>query len=575
MDPDTSETQTVATRLVGAARRAAPASYELGDVLGMGGMGEVLEARDLEIGRSVALKRLALSADDEAVARFLREAKIQARLDHPAIVPVYEIGRDADGNPYFTMKRLAGTTLHRLLGTASLQRVLRAFVDVCLAVGFAHERKVVHRDLKPANIMLGDYGEVYVLDWGVAHVLAEPAARALVSGPIDAQTREDNASGTPGYMAPEQVRGESVGPAADVYALGAILFEVLAGAALHPGDPDAARDDTLATPVRSPAAAAPARAIAPELDAACIAALAADAAARPTARALGEQVQCYLDGDRDVDSRRRLAAEHLGLARAALGGGDRAGAMFHAGRAFALDRDSTDSGAILATLVLEPPRELPAALTAQLADSDRELAARQARSGTLALAAYFLYVPFMLWIGIRDWAVVASVLGFIALWMGFATWRAHARKSVQAVTLAANVVLMTLLARMFGPVLVVPGLIVSFCVVSTQQVELIDHPWYVVLAGLAALGLPIALEQLGVVAPTWWIDHGDVVIRSAALVFDGRAAAWLIVLCNVGCVVVVTLFTREIAAQRRDAQRRLEVHAWHLRQLLPRDVLAR
>jgi serine/threonine-protein kinase len=424
--------------------------------------------------------------------------------------------------------------------------------------------------------MLGDYGEVYVLDWGVAHVLAEPPGpRALVSSPHDAQLQPPDASGTPGYMAPEQVRGEPVETAADVYALGCILFEILAGVPLHPRDADAAAESTLATPVRSPTALAPQRAIAPELEAACVAALAPDAASRPTARALGDQVQRYLDGDRDVENRRRLATEHVVLARAALARDDRGDAMFHAGRAFALDRDSADAGAILTTLVFEPPHELPPALATQLADGDRELAARQARSGTWALAAYFLYVPFMLWIGIRDWVVVGGALGFIAAWMAFAIWSVHGRRNTLVVTLVANVILMTLLARMFGPVLVVPALIVSFCVVTTQQVELIDHPWRVVVAGLAALALPIALERLGVVAPTWWVDHGDVIVRSAALDFDTAAAAWMIVLCNVGCIVVVTLFTREIAAQRRDAQRKLEVHAWHLRQLLPRDVRAR
>src|SRR5262249_42189777 len=131
------------------------AGYEVRELLGRGGMGEVLLAYDDAIGRDIAIKRMRRAdASDEAEGRFLPEAKIQARLQHPAIVPVHELGRAADGRPYFTMKRLAGVTLEELRG-GPLQRLLRAFVDVCLAIEFAHERGVIHRDIKPTNIMLG------------------------------------------------------------------------------------------------------------------------------------------------------------------------------------------------------------------------------------------------------------------------------------------------------------------------------------------------------------------------------------------------------------------------------------
>src|ERR1700733_12360537 len=133
------------------------AGYELGDVIGRGGVGEVIAAHDLRIERGVAIKRMRTEQPSpEAAARFLREAKIQARLDHPAIVPVHELGTDPEGRPYFTMKRLAGTTLaQRLALHEPIQPLLRALVDVCFAVELAHTRHVVHRDLKPSNIMLG------------------------------------------------------------------------------------------------------------------------------------------------------------------------------------------------------------------------------------------------------------------------------------------------------------------------------------------------------------------------------------------------------------------------------------
>ncbi len=147
--------------------------YQLGEVIGRGGMGEVIAAVDQSLGREVALKRMRHSdPTGDAVSRFVREAKVQALLDHPAIVPVHELGEDSDGNPYFTMKRLTGTTLQEALeANKPTQPLLRALVDVCFAIQLAHERDIVHRDLKPTNVMLGNYGDVYVIDWGVARML--------------------------------------------------------------------------------------------------------------------------------------------------------------------------------------------------------------------------------------------------------------------------------------------------------------------------------------------------------------------------------------------------------------------
>src|SRR5262245_34306447 len=138
-----------------------PARYVLGAPLGVGGMGEVILATDNQIGRDVAIKRMRVPPSSAAVARFVREAKVQGRLDHPAIVPVHDLGNDDEGKPFFVMKRLTGTTLAEIIAKKSLsrQKLLRAFADVCLAIEFAHSRGVIHRDLKPANIMLGDFGE--------------------------------------------------------------------------------------------------------------------------------------------------------------------------------------------------------------------------------------------------------------------------------------------------------------------------------------------------------------------------------------------------------------------------------
>jgi serine/threonine-protein kinase len=160
--------------------------YRLGAAIAQGGMGEILSAADAQIGqREVAVKRMKeRDPSPHQMTRFFREATIQGRLDHPAIVPVHELGVDADGRPFFVMKKLAGTTLtQRIAEDHPRQRLLRAFADVCLAIEFAHQRGVVHRDIKPDNIVLGDFGEVYVLDWGVARVLNEPETPERASRP--------------------------------------------------------------------------------------------------------------------------------------------------------------------------------------------------------------------------------------------------------------------------------------------------------------------------------------------------------------------------------------------------------
>ncbi|MGE5186546.1 MAG: serine/threonine-protein kinase, partial [Acidobacteriota bacterium] len=241
MDNDDTVVAT-ATPATGTSTSTPPASlarYRLEGVIGRGGMGEVVAARDEQIGRSVAIKRRRVQgAAPEVIARFLREARIQGRLDHPAIVPVHEL-HDAGGEPFFVMKQLAGKTLADVIAERPRSVLLRAFVDVCLAIEFAHTRGVVHRDLKPANIMVGDFGEVYVLDWGIARVAGDDAGRGSFA---DIDTIEGGATaagqllGTPGYMSPEQIRGEDVDARSDVYALGCVLFEALVGRPPFVGD---------------------------------------------------------------------------------------------------------------------------------------------------------------------------------------------------------------------------------------------------------------------------------------------------------------------------------------------------
>jgi serine/threonine protein kinase len=213
-----------------------------------GGIGAVWVARDEELGREVALKELRdeQAGSPAALARFLGEARVTGQLEHPGIVPVYELA-GAAGRPFYTMRLLRGRTLgeaaaayHRArqegrAGPLDLRQLLTAFVGVCNAVAYAHSRGVLHRDLKPHNVVLGDFGEAVVLDWGLAKVLGDadggPGGAPVQPAAVADQTAQGQVLGTPAYMAPEQAEGrlDQIDRRTDVYGLGAVLYEVLTG----------------------------------------------------------------------------------------------------------------------------------------------------------------------------------------------------------------------------------------------------------------------------------------------------------------------------------------------------------
>jgi serine/threonine-protein kinase len=222
-----------------------------------GGLGEVFVALDEDLHREVALKEIQAGCADDPVSRqrFVREAEITGRLEHPGVVPVYGLGTYADGRPFYAMRFIKGDSLkdaiqkyHQAdhLGrdaaerALALRQLLGRFVDVCNAVAYAHSRGVLHRDLKPGNIMLGPYGETLVVDWGLAKPLGRAESESTGEGTLRPQagsgstlTQAGSALGTPEYMSPEQAAGEmaKLGPASDVYALGATLYALLTGQA--------------------------------------------------------------------------------------------------------------------------------------------------------------------------------------------------------------------------------------------------------------------------------------------------------------------------------------------------------
>ncbi len=316
-----------------------PPRYRLGARLGAGGHGAVWAATDTLLGRPVAIKALHPSLGASTVVRrsFLAEAHVTARLDHPGIVAVHDRGELSGGRLWFAMKRVEGETfrtviaaLHTRARTGSwddtgegwtLHRAVDVLARVADAVAYAHSKRILHRDLKPSNLMVGAFGAVYVMDWGLARLLdaaAPPPRSALpASGDGDGRhTRAGGALGTPAYMSPEQARGdlEALGPPSDVYSLGCVLFELLSGRAPFQGDALSILRQVLTGPVpRVEAAVARGHApLPPALVALCDQATELRPDDRPPdAGAFGQALRDWLDGR----ARRARAMDRVQAAR--------------------------------------------------------------------------------------------------------------------------------------------------------------------------------------------------------------------------------------------------------------------
>jgi WD40 repeat protein len=278
-----------------------------------GGLGRIVEATDKRLKRVVALKELRRHTP-EAAARFVREALVTARLQHPGIVPIYEAGRWPDGEPFYAMKLVSGTSLaDAITAGANLDErlaLLPRVTAVADTIAYAHVQRVIHRDLKPHNVMCGDFGETVVIDWGLAKDLAapeEPEAKAPSGQESGSdQTVEGTVMGTPAYMPPEQARGEAVDERADVYAIGALLYHVLAGVAPYRAS---AEQGVLAGP--PPALETVVVGVPRDLVAIVTKAMAREPSARyPSAREMAEDLRRFQMGNL-VSVREYTAAERL------------------------------------------------------------------------------------------------------------------------------------------------------------------------------------------------------------------------------------------------------------------------
>jgi serine/threonine-protein kinase len=477
------------------------------------------------------------------------------------------------------------------------RRLLAAFQSVCLAVEFAHQRGVVHRDLKPANVMLGEFGEVIVLDWGLAKLLEQgPIARAPVGGFVEETRSRDTTGvgevlGSPGYMSPEQaVDSQSVGSASDIFALGAILFEILTMHRLVTGEGNVAvTRNTIAGDYdarltkRFPELDLP-----PELEAICVRATDLDPAKRhERARDLADAVGSYLEGDRDVARRRSMADGHT---RAAIGAlaesvashsqeearAARARAIREVNHALAIDAQSQIALRTMMKIMTEVPSVIaPEAELAVRASEDRALRTA-ARRGSFAYLAVAVNLGMMSLLGVVSWAGLGVAC---ACFLGAAAVTAVAARESSELPVRRVIAAVILLSScgiaassvLFGPLVYVPSVAAANVVVFAAGVGR-RYRFVALVCGLAAILVPLALELGGVVSPGWVFHEGGITIVPRAVRFPPVLTETLLSLASLGTVLFPALLVGAERDARIKAERELVLQSQTLAEFVPAEA---
>ncbi len=586
-------------------------------IIAVGGMGELRRHRDALLEREVVVKSIRHDqrADERAQQRFVREARIQAGLQHPCIVPVYDAGNLDRRDAYFTMAHIGGKTLHQVLerlragdrkamSSFSRRQLLDAFCRVCLAVAFAHDRGVIHRDLKPENVMLGEYGEVYILDWGVAkrqeRRASGPSRRALDEADalphagrdddddepeIEALTVAGSTLGTLEYMAPEQYLGShSLDERSDVYALGAILYEILGELWFRhaPSRADLVRlvwRETL-----RPLDRARPEGASPELDAVWRKATATKPRDRfQSVRELHDAIVSHLDAEREIVRSREMA---LALARdAALeletAGGSpveaearRGRALRSLGRALAVDPSQAEALEALVNDLLEHPAEAAPEVESEILAAEHTIALRAFR---LSVVMYAVWLAFLmighLFMGVLSRAAMGSMGAVVLALLGYNLWASYRRRYERRHMMIMMVLgfgAISLTAAFLGPLVLLPSLATTMFAAFAVTMRS-DHRARGVAMALsaAAVLVPALLQLAGVLPGSYLFEDGKIVIVPHLVSLPAHLAPVLLTAIAVLTVLFANLGTAQVVGELSRSERAALTQAYRLRQLLP------
>jgi len=559
---------------------AATAQLKTGEIIAEGGMGVIRLAEQVALGRTVAVKTLKPGRKDPSAALdLLREAWVTGAVEHPNVVPVHYLGLDDDGNPLIVLKRIEGVEWNQLIEDADQVRArfgatdllawnLGILMQVCNALRFAHSRGIVHRDLKPANVMIGEFGEVYLLDWGIAVSLRDDG-----SGRLPLAAKQDEMAGTPCYMAPEMLArkdGPPLSERTDVYLAGAVLFDIVAGRPPHDGDtPLAVITSVLTSEPQLPPEAPP------ELARICARAMRPDPAERyPSIEDLQQALQGYLEhrGSAQLADRARERLVQLQDVLAAPGrereeiyrlfGACRFG--FHEALVAWRDNDDARRGLHEATVAVAEhelaggdPRaavgllieldDPPAALLARARAAAAEQASRNAqlerlradhddRTGTrtrtfltIILGVFFTAVPALL--ALRPGLAAMRSHGVLLLWtagflvfvLGLGYW---ARDSLSKTVVNRRAFASAVFLFVAQAAMVIGAWDLGLSVVQTEV--LVMYLW-IAISGMVAIGVDrrLAPSTLGYVlaalAASRWPEYRFYAMSAANLVFTINA----------------------------------------------------
>ena len=561
------------------------ARYRTGELVASGGMGEVRTAIDVQLDRDVVMKtiRRGHATDENLQRRFLREARVQGALQHPGVAPVYDLGTTPDGGLYFTMRRVHGVTLGEAIvrgraGDAAARarfsrtRLLSALGTVCQTIAYAHDRGWVHRDLKPANVMLGDFGEVVVLDWGTAMPLGDvPGARVTRAGAV---------VGTPQYMAPEQALGDTIDERTDVFALGLLLFEILSGRPLRVADPDRALlAATQVACVREPLAAADAPF---ELVDLCARATTLAVEPRiPTVRAFHAELERSLFGERDEEHRRTAASRHADAAGRILGAmpadtaaaeTSRARALGELGRALALDPGNERARAAITGLLDDGNDELPAEAEGELRRVAEKVFVRSAKIVAINHLIWLAMLPISLLLGLRQPAWLFAMAVPLAAIVAANVWVAHTRRAPRPMVIALvalHLASVAALSGFVGPLILGPAFLVS--ITSAMLVNLRPDRGLragILIGALAAVAVPLFLSNVGVLPPSYAFENGRMIVLPA-MVDLSPSSLGLILFGSCVSLVFSQLGLAGTIDTLNAAERRTLARSWKLQKLVP------